>query len=239
MEESKPKYIQRIIGDFEEFYFRETLKSRIEGNDSASVSFRDFINKKEYTSDKERLESQLNGSGKYDNLEQIIFENLTEDQKKRIGGLFHVGIREFFDGQTTNRKATIIDTHIAKTPEYQGFLDVKDYLKDDEKEKLATKLSKLLYSQLGDEERQVIDEGSIKRYLLNIGFIRAKRVSHRKAIDFIKEYPSLFHNEESVLSHILERYIDEDLTNTPVEDTSQRIKDLKQEVRELYRSILE
>lgn len=137
------------------------------------------------------------------------------------------------------RKADIIDKNITNTLEYKGFLDIKDFLGEKEKDRLATKLLVLLYGWLDEETKQLIDDDSIKRYLLNIGFIRTRRISYRKAIDFIKSYPTLFRNEEDVLSRILGGYIDEELTNAPVKTTHRIIQALRLELKDLYRSILQ
>lgn len=237
MKEIKLEEIKDVIGEFERFYLIETLKYRRQKDEITTVNFRDFVSQPQYKTLKERLELTVKSNGSYDNLEQLIFDNLSKEQKTRIGGLFHVDTREFIDRGEITKKANLLEKYIQKSEEVKGYVEVKDYLNDEQKERLASKLSTMLYNQLDDDEKKLVDEKTIKRYLLNIGFIRMHRPTHRKAIDFIKQYPSLFENEDDVVFHILERYVDEELTNTPITQTQQRINELKHEVRELYRSI--
>lgn len=237
MKEIKPEEIQNVIGEFEMFFYLETVKYMRQKDETSTVKFRDFVSQPQYKTLKERLELVVKNNGRYDNLEQLIFDNLSKEQKTRIGGLFHIDKREFIDREEITKKATLLEKYIQKSEEVKGYIEIKDYLNDKQKDRLASKLSTMLYNQLDDNEKKLLNEKTIKMYLLNIGFIRMHRPTHRKAVDFIKKYPALFENEDDVLYHILERYVDEELTNTPIIQTQQRILDLKQEVKELYRSV--
>jgi hypothetical protein len=227
--------VRNVIKEFEEFYLGETIKNRAQGDGARRVDFREFISNSKYESIKETLEENLGGN--YDNLEQLIYDNLTEEQKKRVGGIFRRDVAEFFEGSFFSKEADVIERRVVNVREYDGYMDTKDFLNEDQRDRLASRVAGKLYEKLDESEKKLVNERTIKKYLLNIGFIRSKRSSHKNALAFIIEYPALFRDEDDVVSHILGRYIDEELTKTSIEETSRKISSLRNEVRNLYRGI--
>lgn len=229
--------ISNVIREFERYFLLETLKNKQQGN-NVNVSFRDFISRQEYNSTVKKIEEELNNS---DGLEKLIFENLTEEQKTRIGGLFHIIGDEqeavSYNKHILDKQSSIIDSSILNSQEYKDFLNISDSLTKDQKEKLAENLAKFFYSRLSDEDKILLSKENIKRHIMGVGFIKLSRASYKDTINFIKEYSSIFKGEVDVLTSILARYVDEELAKVPISETKQRIKQLKEEARELYRSI--
>ena len=226
--------IQSIIQEFERYFLIETIKHRQKGED-VSVNFKDFISLPQYHFLKIELDEYIFSNG----LEQLVFENLTPEQKKRIGGLFHIANEEskFYNPQILSKQVNVIDNGIINSIEYKDFMKIRDSLTENERERMASNLAKLLYNKIGEKEKKLISEGTIKRYLMCAGFIDIKRTGYKELINFVKQYPPLFLNEEEVLSSILGRYVDEELTRTPVSETKERIRQLKDEIKKLYESI--
>lgn len=230
--------IQKVIGEFEKYFFLESLKAKREGNSSKEISFGDFISLPEYYPLIEELQKKSND---LDGLEQIVFENLTEEQKARIGGLFHTpsqnGDSHHYNRQNLQKQANIIDTSIVNSSEYQDFLNVKDSLTESELDILTSRLATLFHSRLSEEERKFVFQGTLKRHLMGVGFVQMRRAGYKEIIDFVKHYPSLFANEGDALFSIFRRYIDEELARTPIAKTKERIIELKKEAREFYGGI--
>ncbi len=231
--------IQKVIGAFEEFYYSEQVHCRCNHEDPSEISFRGFMQKPEYASLFGKIEKAAQESGS--SLEELVFSNLDEKQKSRIGALFYRGQGEVSDDAgffLFSKKADIVERAILNTPEYVGYLALKDYILDDkERKRFADKIARKLYDRLSSEQKKLLEEKTIRKYLLNLGFIKSKRPDHKAAITFMKEYPALFENETSVLFHVLERYVDEELTDTPIEETKEKIRFLKEEAQEIWRGI--
>ncbi len=227
MKELDIKAIQKVVQDFEEAYFQYCRRNANEARDS--FTFSNFIDQQQYKNFRETLRSQLNGFS----LEDFVFDHLSDEQKNRIGGLLRY--RTSLGNLLVEKQSIIIDNIIRNTDEFKGYIEVKDFLED--RERLAERISLLLYDKLSDKEKKIIDKNTVKKYLLNIGFIKMKRLSHAKAIDFITHYPALFRDEKEVLSGILERYVDDELSKTPVKETKKRIKSLREEIKKIYGSL--
>lgn len=229
--------ISNIIREFERYFLLETLKNKQQGN-NANVSFKGFISRPEYNSTVKKIEEELNNS---DGLEKLIFENLTEEQKTRIGGLFHIIGDEqesiSYNKHILDKQADIIDNSILNSQEYKDFLKISNSLTKDQKEKLAENLAKFFYSKLSDKDKILLSKENIRKHIMGAGFIKLSRTNYRDTIAFIKEYSSIFRGEEDVLTSILARYVDEELAKAPISETKQRIKQLKEEARELYEGI--
>ncbi len=224
--------LKRTISEFEDFFYQTTLNNRLSNPQSADLTFRDFISSPRYGRIRRMLETNLDEDG----LEGVVYRHLTPDQKKTIGALFHVADNNQ-DLNHLDEKSEILEKNLHKKQEYIDFLRVRDLLTREQREKLASKLAKVLYGKMSEEEKRLLNEKNIRRYLLNVGFIRANRPAHREIIGFIKNYPSLFNGEEDVISQIIERYADEELAITPVAYTSRRIRELRREIKLLYSSV--
>ena len=95
----------------------------------------------------------------------------------------------------------------------------------------------MLYGNLSNDERDELSRRQIETYILGLGFLRLPRGNHREALSCIVEYVPLFKGETEVLLRIVERYVDEELSRTPIDQTESRTHELELEVIKLYTEI--
>lgn len=138
----------------------------------------------------------------------------------------------------TAYKSDVFETYILPLPELQDFRrNIQPFLTPEQNLRMITVLASVLYAKLGSEAKRELTERMILRKSLNLGYIRLPRASHRQGCDFIVKYPALFKHEAEVLESMVERFVDEELSRTPIEETAEKIQALKKEVEKIYGSV--
>src|SRR3989338_413434 len=227
-----------LVVGFEKYYFWETFRAKSQSKDVTDgplpeVNFRVYLSRKEYADLRAKLALEAEERGT--TLSAVVFGCLTDEQKNRIGALFHepdVSMRLL-----SRNQVEVLEEKVLHSEEVQDYRQFRMYLTKEQNQRLASKLSAILHGRLDEKTKGLLDQKTIITYILNMGFIQVPRVTHREAIEFVQRYKSLFQNEEDVLYHILERYVDEELTRVPVEGTSQMVVQLKNEITQLYEEI--
>lgn len=134
----------------------------------------------------------------------------------------------------------ILERVILPKPEVEEYRkNIQPFLTAGQNERFAEKLAAMLYEKLDDETKKVLTTRKICTYILNLGFLRLPRVSHRTAIKFIVRYKPLFKNETEVLESVLERLVEEEVAATPIEQTREKIASLKEEMQKIYRTVVQ
>jgi hypothetical protein len=171
---------------------------------------------------------------------KLVLEQLDEDQKEEYGAFFRPKKEPEIDDRQVLEQFLdhgVIDI-IEGTKEYQDLIKVApNILTKNELQTFGSKIAGIIYEKLSEEQKRDIDINKLTKYCLNVGILRMKRTSHRAAYDFIKEYQPLFRSESQVLERIVDRYIEDELFRTRPEKTSERIDELKEEIKELYEGI--
>jgi len=226
LEDRSSSQLVRILDQFRPYYLQKKLQKKNVKGDSL---FFEFIEKnhKEFHN---QLNNQCKSEGRAKS--DIISSYLSEDQKNIYGPLFQTTEQEELQYRTK------IDKIVSSSKEVKEFRrNIQPFLNPEQNEHFVGKLANLLYNNLDEKEKNNINPFRIKTYILNLGFIRISRISRKDAPKFVIKYKSLFRNEQEVLQNIVERYVDEELASTPIEKTSQRIAELKQEVKTLYEGV--
>ena len=132
----------------------------------------------------------------------------------------------------------LLEKLVLNSQELQEFRrHLQPYLFKNENQKIVEKLSKFLYSKLDDNDKKELDKKTIITFILQLGVNSSTQVSRREALDYIKKHNKFLKKEDDILTRIFDRYLSEELSNTPIEDTEKRIEELKKEAVTLYASI--
>ena len=165
---------------------------------------------------------------------ELILQAMTEKQKHDLGGKFFDSFDEEFSSYKREENEGI-EKIVLSSPELQEFRKtIQPYLDKDSNIRILAKFAKTLYEQMTDEQKKDYSEKKVFFTILNIGFLRIPRVSHRAACDFIVKYPALFRDEQEVVDSMVERFVDEELSSTPINQTKNKTGELRDYVRNLY-----
>jgi hypothetical protein len=135
-------------------------------------------------------------------------------------------------------QSNAFEKYVLQLPELREFRrNIQPFLTREQNERLVNALAPFLYAKLSDQAKKELTERMIVTKSLNLGYIRLPRASHRLAYDFIVKYPALFRHETEVLECMVERFIDEELSTTPIRETEQKIRELKGELKRIYGSV--
>jgi len=228
MEETLSTRLNEILIKFTPYFVRQKLIKREES--LGEEIFYDFVGEDGLI---DLLDNEC------DSLEversDIIYRLLTEEQKKIFGGLFSQSSQDTRSIEEQCEELNFLEKKVLGDRIVRAFKEnVQPFLTSEKNVVLVSRLANLLYEGFSEEEKKQTNQRSITTYILSLGFIRNTRASHRQACDFIIEYPPLFKGEEEVLDAIVGRYIDEELTHTPINKTDLRIKELKEELNKIY-----
>ena len=181
------------------------------------------------------LMSVVNKKGYFPSQKELIDEGYSSLSAAIVkhGGVEKLKQKLGYDSATQ----TTIEEKINQSPEITGFQKLQPYFVQEQNERFAEKLAKHLYSNLDSYAQQRTTPQRIQRHILNLGFIELTRTSSKEAIGFIVEYPAFFKNEQEAVFAIAHRYMDEELTRTPIGETKNRIKELQAEMQTLYKKV--
>ena len=217
--------IKEIVCRFEvECYFpRKILGEEVKGKEA----FYEFINKEYKVFNNELHQS---AETKKMPVDELVYRCLKEEGNA-LAPLFNS--YGYFEEYHNN----IMEDKILRTKEVQDIRKVQPYLNEEQSERIVGRLAKILYDKLDEETKKKTSSERVKTYILNLGFIKLPRLSHKGVCDIIIRYKPLFKNEQEVIDSIVSRYADEELAITPITDTSSRIKEIKKEIIEMYEGI--
>ncbi|MBS3095208.1 hypothetical protein J4231_00865 [Candidatus Woesearchaeota archaeon] len=230
MEDLFKDEIRKVIESYKEFYLYRTIRTKQKESGSG---FSTFLEENDGS-----LSSKLKECARKEGkpIEEIVFEALDEKEKNRIGALFHNNPCNI--GDMPQDQLDLSEKCVLNSKMIQDYKAVSLFLTEEQNKRFAYKLSDLLYSKLDEETRKSISKKHIRIYILNLGFIKISRVSHREAIEFVKEYKALFSDENEVLLNIMGRYLDEELVRAPINETDKKISELKVELSKLYNEVI-
>lgn len=230
MNELLQERIRKVVEIYSgHFYWRNCTKQ-------STLDFWEFLSGlkgRRYADFSQQLSIAARESGYLES--ELVLRAMTDQQKGQLGAKFQDSLgRSFLEYQ--RKQHDQLDKIILGSLEAQEFRrTVQPYLGDTEVNRRTLKrLAETLYQRLSAEDKKDIAQKQILIRLLNLGFLKIPRVSHRAACDFIVKYPSLFRNEGEVIDSLVERLVDEELATTPIDRTAERVSELKDYARRLY-----
>lgn len=230
MEEELQESIRKVVNIYSGHFYWRNCKGE------QSFDFWDFISilkGKKYKDFSQQLSSASRELGYTES--ELVLHAMTEKQKTQLGAKFQDSFNDGFL-EFRSRNQNKIDEIVLKSHEVQEYRrTIQPYLGDNEVNRRAlARLAETIYGRLSEEDRKSIGQKQILVHMLNLGFLRIPRVSHRAACNFIVKYPALFRNEGEVIGNLVERLVDEELATTPIERTMDKINELKLYAEQLY-----
>jgi len=233
--------IAEAMSNFESYYLFQVMqyKERDQKGDTMSI----FAYLEDYLQSCARgLYSELIKRSKKEgiSLSECVYHSLTGDLKDRWEIVLNLTDSRYEDANEMAKEKSVREfiEHVLPLKETQEFKeDLVPYLSQEQLGNIVGKIGNMLYQKLNDKQRELLNAKTITRHLLGLGYLTFNRSSHKKAVGFIKKYAPCFKGEQDVVFSILERYVDEELARTPIEDTQKRVMELKIEVEALARGI--
>jgi hypothetical protein len=210
--------IRNLIEGFKGYFLAKKLT-----NSEAAVTWDLYVS--ENPLPKEVL-SSINGD-----LRDIVVSHLSREERDTIGSLF------LETDQKEDDKLDICSELLSNNPIIERYIQIRGHLSEDSQKKVAQKIAENIYQNLDEKSRGLLNVRVLYRYVLNIGFIEIPRYSKKDIVDFMKDYPSIFHSLESVYDSILRRYVYDELGRTPIDRTVLRGNELKKELSSLMENI--
>lgn len=172
---------------------------------------------------------------------ELLYHLLKDPLKERYKPILLPAYARYSDSERFNeeRSAQHFVRYVEPLPELKEFRrNIAPFLNQEQFDKIASKLSKVLYERLNERQRKLLSTNVITKHLLGLGYLSFTRPSHKQALGFIKEYSALFQDTYEVISSIMERYVDEELARTPIKSTEKKIDELKNWARNMAKGEL-
>ena len=112
---------------------------------------------------------------------------------------------------------------------------IRPHLSSEENKKFAEKLAQRIYGHLNKDQQICYGFDKITHYILNLGFINIPRVSNQQIYTYTKKYKSLFKDCPDAFDRIADRWVEEEIAKTPRNKTDEKIAELKEQLKELYK----
>ncbi len=230
--------VQGVVAKFHPYFLRKKLMASAAGEEIPKVSFDEFLSSDEEQYEQFKVDLERSAEELCCSEAKYVLDRMSEAQRTLLGSLFESLDLNFVP--YTPRQQTVMDEVVLSDKDLRRYRrDMQPYLSQEQHKHIVRKLAEMLYARMSEDEKKELSQKKVETYILGLGFLRLPRGNHREALDFIVEYNPLFKGETEVLLRIAERYMDEELAKTPIDQTEQRIVELEDEVIKLYLEISE
>ncbi len=167
-------------------------------------------------------------------LEMELYEALPDDKKKGIGTLLYDN-----NGSKPEEAMDRCLLHlIQQSPLYEYYKKIIHHLSAKDRRTFEANLTYAVYQGLDSEQRQRFSLLTVKRHILNLGFIELHRIgSFQNSADFFIQYPSLFKGLEEAMAALAARYVERSILSILNGDAEQTLCCLKRKVTAFYQRL--